>query len=86
MLAAKGRSSRRKSTVVPARCLGRRRVLLVGERLNVQRHRPGGVGGGILSRAAIVRETVDLAWGASRAKFTLWGLAQGSRPRGWGPS
>ncbi|KAM7322557.1 hypothetical protein ACRRTK_018062 [Alexandromys fortis] len=85
-LAEKGRSSRRKSAGVSARCLSRRRGLLVGGRLDVQRHRPGGVGGEVLGRATIVSEIVDLAWGASRANFTLWGPAQGSRPRGWGPS
>lgn len=86
ILAEKGRSSRRKSAAASARCLSRRRGLLVGGRLYVQRHRPGGVGGGVLGRATTVREIVDLAWGASRANFTLWGPAQGSRPRGWGPS
>lgn len=60
-MAAKRRSSRRKSAVVSARCRGRRRDLLVRERLDVQRLRLGGGGGGVLNRAAIVREIVDLA-------------------------
>lgn len=83
-MAAKRRSSRRKSAVVSARCLGRRRGLLVGERLDVQRRRPGGVGGGDQGRAAIVRETVDLEWGASRANFILWGPRAGVLASGGG--
>lgn len=59
--------------------------MLVGEKLDVQRLRPGGVGAGVLGRAAIVRETVDLSWGASRDNFILRGPRVGVLASGVGP-